>query len=297
MSYDQRYERDVRHKLAGGGWPEDYERGYHDEFPPYGMGRSFGRPGEPWGDDYGPFGGRLHAGSRRFGGEWRNPEDRFRSSSFEHNRELSEPDRELGGDERYGRVEPDWYVDEGIGAGYRRRFGGGTGAAIQEPQREGMRWGSEHGRRSTGMHGFGVGGRDGAYDVYGAEPYVSMSIGAEWPGARTPFRGHRRNTPKNYRRSDERIREDICDALSSEDIDATEIEINVKNGEVTLTGTVPHREMKYVAERVADCCPGVTDIANNLRVREPQREKPVAQDDVTTNATSSGGRRSTATRN
>jgi hypothetical protein len=73
--------------------------------------------------------------------------------------------------------------------------------------------------------------------------------------------------PKNYKRSDERIREDICDRLSvSDEVDPGDIEVMVANGEVTLTGTVETRQMKFIAEEMADEVPGVHEVHNQLRV-------------------------------
>lgn len=78
------------------------------------------------------------------------------------------------------------------------------------------------------------------------------------------FRGH---GPKGYRRSDERIADDLCERLSDDDdIDASEIHVEVRDGVVTLTGTVPHRQMKHRAEDLAERCGGVTDIENRIRV-------------------------------
>lgn len=80
------------------------------------------------------------------------------------------------------------------------------------------------------------------------------------------FRG-----PKGYKRSDERIREDVNDRLAQQDhFDPSEIEVQVANGEVTLTGTVRHRHEKFLAEEIADDVSGVGDVHNQLRVqREP----------------------------
>jgi osmotically-inducible protein OsmY len=78
------------------------------------------------------------------------------------------------------------------------------------------------------------------------------------------FRG---KGPKGYQRSDERIREDINDRLSdSDDIDATEIELTVQNGEVTLTGTVAYRTEKRIAEDIADSVSGVKNVENRIRL-------------------------------
>lgn len=73
--------------------------------------------------------------------------------------------------------------------------------------------------------------------------------------------------PKAYRRSDERIREDISDRLSDDErIDASEIEIQVHDAEVTLMGTVDSRESKRRAEDIAEMVSGVQHVQNNIRV-------------------------------
>ena len=73
--------------------------------------------------------------------------------------------------------------------------------------------------------------------------------------------------PKGYRRSDERIREAVSEELSRDgDLDASEIEVSVKDGEVTLEGTVPDRGSKRRAEDLIHRQPGVRDVHNRLRV-------------------------------
>lgn len=72
--------------------------------------------------------------------------------------------------------------------------------------------------------------------------------------------------PKGYERSDERILEDINERLTDDAmIDASEIEVQVQNREVTLTGTVRDRHEKRRAEDIADSVSGVTHVQNNLR--------------------------------
>jgi hypothetical protein len=73
--------------------------------------------------------------------------------------------------------------------------------------------------------------------------------------------------PRGYRRSDERIREDVCQCLTDDDhIDASNIEVTVKDREVMLTGTVTSRMQKRHAEDVIEHLPGVRDVINSLRV-------------------------------
>ncbi|MGF7172926.1 BON domain-containing protein [Azospirillum doebereinerae] len=75
--------------------------------------------------------------------------------------------------------------------------------------------------------------------------------------------------PRGYSRSDDRVREDINDRLTDDAyIDASEIDVAVSKGEVTLSGTVTHRSAKRRAEDIAEAISGVTHVQNNLRVRQ-----------------------------
>jgi hypothetical protein len=76
-----------------------------------------------------------------------------------------------------------------------------------------------------------------------------------------------RRGPKGYRRSDERIREDLCEALiSATHLDASEVSVDVSEGQVRLEGTVPERRMKHTIEDIAAGVPGVLDVENRIRV-------------------------------
>ncbi|HEX8039742.1 MAG TPA: BON domain-containing protein [Chryseosolibacter sp.] len=80
---------------------------------------------------------------------------------------------------------------------------------------------------------------------------------------------YRGKGPRNYSRSDERIREDINDRLSDDPfIDATDIEVAVSNGDVTLTGAVDDRSAKRRAEDLAESVSGVKNVENRLRVSQ-----------------------------
>lgn len=73
--------------------------------------------------------------------------------------------------------------------------------------------------------------------------------------------------PRGYTRSDERIHEDVCEALTRDaDVDATDIEVRISGGEVTLSGHVADREQKRRAEEVAESVAGVRDVFNQIRV-------------------------------
>jgi osmotically-inducible protein OsmY len=85
--------------------------------------------------------------------------------------------------------------------------------------------------------------------------------------ARTRHGGHVGRGPKGYRRSDERIREDVNDRLTDHAyLDATEIEVSVSDGIVTLSGSAESRSAKRLAEDLAESVSGVRDVNNNIRV-------------------------------
>lgn len=85
---------------------------------------------------------------------------------------------------------------------------------------------------------------------------------------------HAGKGPKGYRRSDERIRETVSEVLARDgDLDASEIEVSVNEGEVTLEGSVPNRWSKRLAEDLIYVQPGVRDVHNRLRVQE-RRDEP-----------------------
>ena len=87
-------------------------------------------------------------------------------------------------------------------------------------------------------------------------------------------RGHHGKGPKNYQRSDERIREEVCERLTFDpDIDASDISVFVKDREVRLTGTVEERRVKFMVEHLVSHVAGVEEIHNELRVRPRARSE------------------------
>jgi hypothetical protein len=83
----------------------------------------------------------------------------------------------------------------------------------------------------------------------------------DWSG---PYAGR---GPKGYRRSDERIHEDICERLTEHpSIDASDIEVSVHDGDVTLAGRVESRAIKHLTESMTETVSGVKEVHNHLRV-------------------------------
>lgn len=94
---------------------------------------------------------------------------------------------------------------------------------------------------------------------------------ASWFGDKDASRrrdmDHRGRGPSDYTRSDERIREDVNDALTQDwRLDASHVRVVVKEAEVTLDGTVSIRQDKRRAEDLAENVWGVSHVQNNLRV-------------------------------
>lgn len=72
--------------------------------------------------------------------------------------------------------------------------------------------------------------------------------------------------PQGYSRSDERIKEEVCDALMRNgEIDAEQINVRVENGEITLTGSVEGKYMRRLVEDVCEDILGVKEVHNQLR--------------------------------
>jgi osmotically-inducible protein OsmY len=97
--------------------------------------------------------------------------------------------------------------------------------------------------------------------------YGRTPTGTSAPGGQRK----KRTGPKNYQRSDERLKEQIIERLmESSSVDIGNLECEVKDGVVTLSGTVETRSDRYQIENVVDDVWGVKDIANNMRVKSVQ---------------------------
>jgi osmotically-inducible protein OsmY len=81
---------------------------------------------------------------------------------------------------------------------------------------------------------------------------------------------HRGKGPRSYQRSDERIREDIEDILMEDPyVDASDIEVEVRSGEVILKGIVDNKLTKRRVENLVESVAGVKQTENRLRSRTP----------------------------
>lgn len=100
--------------------------------------------------------------------------------------------------------------------------------------------------------------------MYRAGERVASWLGLDQEGKP---RTHRGRGPAGYKRSDERISDDVHDRLTEDHyLDASAITVAVSGGEVTLSGSVETREDKHRAERLTERVSGVGHVQNNLRL-------------------------------
>jgi len=76
------------------------------------------------------------------------------------------------------------------------------------------------------------------------------------------------------------------------EIDASEIEVQVEDSEVTLTGSVNNRRAKHLAEDLVDSISGVSDVNNQLRVSKNDLSSTSSQQNAQTSNQSTGSRES-----
>jgi hypothetical protein len=132
---------------------------------------------------------------------------------------------------------------------------------------------SDANARSPAHHGRGFGHdyrEQFAEQRYGRQPAFGYGF---TEGATGAFRGR---GPKGYERSDDRLREIICERLTDDPrIDASDVHIEVRDKVAKLTGQVPDRRTKYEIEDVVEHC-GVKDIDNQVRVRSKSDISPTS---------------------
>jgi len=247
----------------------DFEQDYDDRFGDRYASDSYqdrydrrsGGPSGAWGsDEIGPDPNRF----RHDSGDGRNYPPDWRGSSHPwHGGARDWNDESLQG---YRGNDRDFQMNRG-NAGYRAESRGGY---------------SQQGHSSSYLDNRELGGNGGQFDRF--------SQGGQFAG-----RG-----PKGYRRSDERIQEDVCEALSRHPgLDAGDIEVKVHNGEVTLSGTVSDRHDKRMAEDCVEHCSGVQDVRNEIRVKRESGSNDQSHDNkgkspVGTGSTSRVGESKTA---
>jgi osmotically-inducible protein OsmY len=233
---DDRFED--RYRYRG----QDSERRYTR--PDYDSELDIERPGQA---HFGSRGGTDYGREYNQDSGWQRPyrsqssSDRYGYEGSRGNYDFSRGGVDYGS---YGRGMSDW--GRGLGD-YGQQSNQGRGY-------------SDYGRET----GSGMGHAD--WNRFGSERSYDQQQGQQ------SWNEQRNRWPKSYKRSDERIKDDIHEELIRHGrIDASDVEVQVKDGEVTLTGQVSSRQDKRVAEELAEKVLGVHDVQNQLRVRNQQQ--------------------------
>jgi osmotically-inducible protein OsmY len=170
--------------------------------------------------------------------------------------------------------------------GYRNE-GSGYGSGSSQSDRFDASYNANHGygATSTPRHEY----ESSRFGQGEAHPASNSSGNFSWQGEQEHKSGlHAGKGPKGYRRSDERIREEVSEVLRAHgEIDASEIEIDVKEGMVALTGTVESRQMKRLIEDTVEAVSGVQDVKNELRLMTSIENAKSTLSDTTADSTSS----------
>lgn len=79
---------------------------------------------------------------------------------------------------------------------------------------------------------------------------------------------------RGRRRPDESLAREIHEILTKDpELDATNVEVEVESGAVTLTGIVESSDAKLLAEELVESITGVREIHNRLRVARDEEEE------------------------
>jgi hypothetical protein len=212
-----------------------------------------------------PYGATPYMGNPYIGNQYIGTQSGYPGSGFQGAGIQGYGGGSLGGQSGYG---PSNYGQPGFGPAY--------GQSAHAPGT------SEFGAYGAGQYGYGLSGS--AQPGYGLSP---GQLQGQQAGQSQRGRG-----PKGYTRSDDRIKEDVCERLSDDYlVDASDVTIDVRQGVVTLSGTVDSRQLKHRIEDLVETSSGVKDIENRLTVRPQPRTgtQATGASGATTPATSGTG--------
>jgi len=185
--------------------------------------------------------------------------DRLRGSGEWSNRDNGDFEQAYG--QSYGSNDNTLMISSGT---YGDRYGQGDQQRYGQSSRgQGDRGSGGYGSSPYGSNQYGSnsGSNQSSSEYYGN----SQSGDAYGGGYGQSYRGI---GPKGYERSDERIKELVCECLSEDHtIDASNIHVEVKDKEIKLTGNVKDRRQKYAAEELIERKVSGAPVQNELRVK------------------------------
>ncbi|HST51205.1 MAG TPA: BON domain-containing protein [Pyrinomonadaceae bacterium] len=274
----ERYEETGREPARDYG--TDYERGYPARgYRARAYGSRYGREGSyagPSGREY------------DYGGGYARERERDHTSEYVRAAREEEPVHSYETD--YGRTTSRFYGRSGYDYGredYDERPNYGSARSDYGRHAYGGRIDERGMERESGFRNWWDRAADEVLSWFGGEGtekrrHVYDSRDARAHGA-GKFRGR---GPKNYRRSDERIQDEINDRLTENEwLDASDVDVSVNSGVVILSGAVDSRYARRLAEEIADSVSGVVNVQNNLRVENDQALVTTGTTGTTTEAT------------
>ncbi|MEX0877028.1 MAG: BON domain-containing protein [Phycisphaerales bacterium] len=188
-----------------------------------------------------------------------------------------------------------WQQQYREGYGQQQPFG----SDAQQPyagQDEDARGGYSHHGMQNRQNPFSQAGNDSRSEIRNIGPgrmQTGYGAGSQQHGTvyGSPGRAPNRfnNGPKNYKRSDDRIMEDICETICQiQDLDCSDVEVEVNDCEVTIKGQVSERWMKHQLEDIADETRGVKGIENQIRVQRANSSQSQQREDEASNRAGGG---------
>lgn len=242
--------RDRGGGMMGGGRERDRDRGderwrAHDEGPGGGYRGGYGGTGG-YGSSTGGYGASGLTGSA---GRWGPGGAGYSGGGYSGGGSGFGGGGSYGGG-RYGRGGEESY---GSGSSYGGQYGAQQWRSEPSWGERDYRGEGRWGERDEGWRG---GGRD--------DRSFMERMGDKFRHGMDRITGR---GPKGYRRSDERIREDVCERIARSGVNAEDVEVQVETGEVTLSGEVENRWDKRHLEDMIDDIFGVDEVHNHLRLR------------------------------
>lgn len=174
--------------------------------------------------------------------------------------------------ERGGRSKSDRNMDRSESSperfGYPSSMNAWSGTdRSYKPGRMGQSSFGTHDYDSSNPHSYGAAGSS-AFGSFG-DGALDRSESSYWGGSQSQGTSFQGQGPKGYKRSDDRIKEDVCETLARDHrIDASDMEVTVEDAMVTLSGTVESRMIKRAAEMVIENLSGVLDVKNELKIKK-----------------------------
>jgi hypothetical protein len=206
-----------------------------------------------------------------------NRDDRWRSSERAWGNE-----RSYSSDRPYGDRDYEWNSEAPRGEGYRE-YGDRYGRSSSSPgDRERAAASTDRPFRGAAFQPYARGSQEFGPEGYGSASYATTRARQTQSSERWRVPGpHVGRGPKGYERSVERMREEINDRLTAHGlVDATDVEVRIERGEVTLTGFVDSRDAKRAAEDCAEDVQGVREVHNHLRIRSHADDTGVGRTSV-----------------